>query len=170
MIDGERSVTMVNYWIFKVKDELGGLYGRRGWVIFDHRAKEGFWSIKERAEGKPEPNAALLQKGDKAIFYLISKGKDESKFIADCTLDSEFVQLDEAQTTALVHREFIDSDQGVFIKDVHKWNKPLPVGNLKGKDGFVHRTCSVGSHFQGSLKKIEKIDYEAIMHEHECVF
>jgi hypothetical protein len=161
---------MVNYWIFKVKDEMGGLYGRRGWAIFDHRSKEGFWSIKERSEGKPEPNTEQLQKGDKAIFYLIGKGKDESKFIADATIDSTFTQLDEAQTKQLVHPDFIDTDQGVFIKDVHKWGKSLPIGVLKGKDGLVHQTVNVGSHFQGRLKKIEKADYEAIMHEHECTF
>ncbi len=160
---------MINYWIFKVKDEVGGLYGRRGYNIFEHRTKEGFWAIKERSEnGKQEVNIPLLKQGDHVLFYLVHK--DGSRFLGSCIIDSAYTQLNETQTKMLVHHEFIDSDQGVFIKEVDKWSKPLPIECLKGKESLAHRGGKVGSHFQGSIKKIERVDYEAILHEHELVF
>jgi hypothetical protein len=157
-----------NFWIFKVKDEMGGLYGRRGYVIFEHRAKECFWAIKERSEnGKLEPNAALLKKGDRALFYLVGKGT--SRFLGSCVLDSGFTQLSSEQAKFIVHKEFIDHDQGVFIKDVDKWPKPLLVDLLR-KESLVQQGINIGAHFQGSIKKIDRKDYDAILHEHELVF
>jgi hypothetical protein len=160
---------LTNYWIFKVKDEVGGLYGRRGYVIFEHRAKEGFWAIKEQsARGKPEINIDLLEKGDHALFYLIGKGG--SRFLGTCVLDSSYTQLDEEQTKQFVHIEYIDSDKGVFIKNVDKWVKPVPIEALRGKDTLAHKGGTVGAHFQGAIKKIERKDYSVILHEHELIF
>lgn len=157
-----------NYWIFKVKDETGGLYGRRGNVIFEHRTEEGFWAIRERSEnGKQESNVALLQKGDYALFYLVRK--EGSIFVGTCVLVSGFTQLSEEQAKTLVHKEYIDWHQGVFIKDVDKWVKPLSIGYLRGKESLAQGGVNVGSHFQGSIKKISRNDYNAILHEHELV-
>jgi hypothetical protein len=157
---------LTNYWIFKVKDEMGGLYGRRGYVIFEHRTKEGFWAIRECSEkGKPEANIELLEKGDHAVFYLVGKGG--SRFLGTCILDSGYTRLNAEQTKRIVHNEYIDSDQGVFIKEVDKWAKPLPVECLRGKESVGN----FGAHFQGSIKKIKrKEDYDALLHEHELVF
>ena len=74
---------VINYWIFKVKDEIGGLFGRRGHIIFDHRTSEGFWAIRERAaNGKLEAKASQLKKGDYAVFYLVDK--DSNRFVGTC--------------------------------------------------------------------------------------
>jgi hypothetical protein len=160
---------VTNYWIFKVKDEVGGLYGRRGYAIFEHRTQEGFWAIKERSEnGKPEVNLPLLKQGDHALFYLVHK--DGGRFIGNCILDSAYTQLDETQKKLLIHRDFIDSDQGVFVTAVDKWSKPLPIECLKGKEAFAHRGGKVRSHFQGGIKKIDLMEYEAILHEHKLTF
>lgn len=161
---------MTNYWIFKVKDEAGGLYGRRGCDIFGHRTKEGFWAIRERSEdGKLEANVGFLEMGDYAVFYLVGKGG--SRFLGTCVLDSGYTRLDAEQAKNIVHREYIDSNQGVFIKNVDKWAKPLPVECLRGKESLAHGGGNFGAHFQGSIKKIKrKEDYDAILHEHELVF
>ena len=160
---------MTNYWIFKVKDEIGGLYGRRGYVIFEHRTKEGFWAIREQSERrKTEINLELLGKGDHAVFYLIGIGG--SRFLGTCILDSNYTRLDEEQAKKLVHDEYIDSPQGVFVKNVDKWAKPVPVERLRGKESLAHRGGNVGAHFQGSVKKIERKEYGVILHEHELVF
>ena len=160
---------VINYWIFKVKDEIGGLFGRRGHIIFDHRTSEGFWAIRERAvNGKLEAKASQLKKGDYAVFYLVDK--DSNRFVGTCILDSGFTQLSEEQAKNIVHREFIDWNQGVFIKDVHKWAKPLPIKYLKEKESLGQRGVKVGTHFQGSIKEIDNKEYVAILNEHELAF
>jgi hypothetical protein len=157
---------LTNYWIFKVKDEIGGLYGRRGYVIFEHRTNEGFWAIREKSDhGKLEANLTLLAKGDRVIFYSIGKGG--GCFLGTCILDSGYTQLNEDQTKKLVHSEFIDSDKGVFIKNVDKWHKPLPIECMRGKKSLSHKGINVGTHFQGSTKKIKSTEYDAILQEHE---
>jgi hypothetical protein len=157
---------VANYWIFKVKDEVGGLFGRRGYVIFNHRTNEGFWAIRERtANGKLEARAFQLRKGDYALFYLVDK--DSNRFVGTCILDSGFMELSEEQAKNLVHREFIDWNQGVFIKDVDTWAKSLPIKYLREKEASGQRAAKVGTHFQGSIKKINRQDYAAILHEHE---
>jgi hypothetical protein len=114
----------MNYWVFKVRDEVGGIYGRAGMDIFLHRTSEGFWVIRECSpEGKPERNLSDLAKGDLALFYLVAK--TGNRFIGACTVDSAYQKLDAERTKVLVHREFIDSPQGVFIKDVERWSKSL---------------------------------------------
>ncbi len=161
---------MVNYWIFKVKDETGGIYGRRGWAIFEHRLKEHFWGIPELTEkGKPEANLTELQPGDHALFYLISKERG-GRFLGSAVLDSEFVHLNEEQTQQLVHKEFIDHAQGVFLRDAKKWNKPIALDYLREKVSFISGGTKAGLFFQGSLKKIKNpSDYHDIMREHELI-
>jgi hypothetical protein len=158
---------LANYWIFKVKDEEGGLYGRKGTDIFLHRTKEGFWGIRELDEnGKREANVSKLKKGDQVIFYLV--GKNTTRFIGTCELDSDFVQLDAEQTKKLVHREFIDPAQGVFIKNVDRWAKTLPVEMLRDEASFINRSGKFGPFFQGSIKNIKHVgDYEAIIAAHK---
>jgi hypothetical protein len=160
---------VTNYWIFKVKDEAGGLFGRMGYVIFDHRTSEGFWAIRERTvNGKPEAKVTQLQKGDYALFYLVDK--EGGRFVGTCNLDSGFIQLSEEQAKKIVHREFIDWDKGVFIKDVEKWTKFLPIKVLREMESFGQRDAKVGTHFQGIIKKIDPKTYRAIIQEHELVF
>jgi hypothetical protein len=164
--DNEDSI-IVNYWIFKVKDEEGGLFGRKAMDIFLHRTKEGFWGIREVDEnGKRESNVSLLKKGDRAVFYLV--GKTSSSFIGTCTLDSEYVTLDTEQSNQLVHREFIDPNQGVFITDLNRWEKPLKIDLLRGETSFIKRSGKFGPFFQGSIKKIKHPDdYRAIIAAHK---
>jgi hypothetical protein len=160
---------LVNYWIFKVKDEVGGLYGRRGWIIFEHRVTERFWSFKEHNEkGKMEVNLNLISPGDCALFYSVSK-EGGNRFLGSCILESAYVQLDEEQERQLVHKEFIDYNQGVFLKEVDKWKHPLPLENLQGKVSFMRSERKAGLFFQGSIKQIENQDYRLIIREHKLI-
>jgi hypothetical protein len=158
-----------NYWVFKVKDEVGGIYGRRGFAIFDHRSSEGFWALKTQDEkGRLDPNVGLLKKGDSVIFYLVGQGG--SRFVGTCVLDSGFVKLDAEKAEQIVHREYLDWDEGVYIKEVKKWARPLPIESLRGKDSFVSVGGKFGAYFKGSIRKIKnKQEYETIIREHELM-
>jgi hypothetical protein len=153
---------LTNYWIFKAKDEAGGLYGRKGIEIFDHRIKEQFWGIREYTEkGKKETKLDALEKGDCVVFYLV--GKYGGSFIGSCVLDSGYETLDEEQAKKIVHREYIDYNKGVFIKEIHKWAKHLPVESLRTAESF-HNYGNLGAYFQGSIKKIKNSsDYKALI-------
>ncbi len=160
---------VINYWIFKVKDEVGGIFGRRGFAIFEHRTREGFWALKEYDEkGHLDPNVGLLKKGDHVVFYLVGQGG--SRFVGTCVLDSGFEKLDNEKAEQIVHRDYLDWDQGVFLKDVHKWVKPLPMECLRGKESFVPNGGKFGAYFQGSIKKIKtKQEFDTILREHELM-
>lgn len=156
-----------NYWIFKVKDEVGGLYGRRGFAIYEHRMRDGFWGIREQNEkGRLEANVSLLKKGDHAVFYLVGLGG--SRFLGTAVLDSGFETLDAEKAENIVHREYLDWDQGVFLKDINRWAKPLPMESLHGKESFV-KGGKFSPFFQGAIKKISIQEYKIILHEHELV-
>ncbi len=160
---------VAEYWIFKVKTEEGGLYRRTGQDIFNHRTKELFWGIREYDEkGRQEANAKDLKKGDRAVFYLVGKGG--STYLGTCVLDSGFEKLDAEKSKEIVHREFLDCETGVFLKEVDRWAKPLPMECLRGKDSFVAGGGKFGSYFQGSIKKIKrKEEYDTIIREHELM-
>jgi hypothetical protein len=163
----EENRLAVNYWIFKVKDEVGGLFGRRAFAIFDHRANERFWALRELNEkGKLEAHLKELKEGDKVIFFLVEKGK--SRFVGTCVLDSGFLTLDEEKEKEILHSDFIDWNQGVFLGKVDKWDKPLPAECLRDNPSFVHSGGNLGAFFQGSIKKIKRSeDFGAIIREHK---
>ena len=156
-----------SYWIFKVQDEVGGLFGRRAFAIFDHRAGERFWGIREyNQKGKLEAHVNELKEGDHVIFYLVEKGK--SRFVGTSVLASGYQMLDEEKEKELVHSDFIDHNQGVFLKDVEKWAKPLPADSIKDNPSFAHSGGNLGAFFQGSIKIIKRAeDYNAIIREHK---
>ena len=158
----------IDYWIFKVKDEVGGLYGRRGFAIYEHRMRDGFWALREQNEkGRLEANISLLKKGDCVVFYVVGLGG--SRFLGTAVLDSGFETLDVEQAKKIVHREYLDWDQGVFLKDINRWVKPLPMEALRGKESFVANGGKFSTFFQGSIKKISRKEYETIFSEHELV-
>jgi hypothetical protein len=163
----ERNDLVTNYWIFKVKTEEGGLYRRTGQDLFLHRTREGFWGIMEYNEkGRLEPNVENLKKDDCVLFYLV--GVNGSSFLGSCVLASGFERLDPEKAKQIVHPEYLDVDQGVFLKEVDKWAKPLPIECLRGKDSFVGGGGKFGSYFQGCIKKIKhKEEYDTIISEHE---
>ena len=151
-----------------MKDEVGGIFGRRGFSIYEHRMCDGFWAIRERNEkGKAEANVSLLKKGDIAVFYLVGTGG--SRFLGTAVLGSGFEQLDEKKTKEIVHRDFLDWDQGVFLKDINQWIKPLPIENFHGKESFVANGGKISPFFQGNIKRISRKTYETIFREHELV-
>ena len=157
-----------DYWIYKVKDEIGGLYGRRGFAIYEHRMHDGFWAIRERNEkGRVEANVSLLKKGDCAVFYLVGLGG--SRFLGTAILDSGFETLDDEKAKEIVHREYLDWDQGVFLKEINRWAKPLPIESLHGKESFVANGGKINPFFQGSIKKMGRQEYEIIIREHELL-
>ncbi|NLE06534.1 MAG: EVE domain-containing protein [Crenarchaeota archaeon] len=158
---------MTNYWIFKVEDEEGGLFAKKALEIFMHRTNEGFWGIKEIGEnGKRESNVDSLKKGDFALFFLI--GKNINRFIGTCELDSDYIQLDEEQTKKIVHKEYIDNNQGVFIKNVDRWSNKLSVDSLRTEKPLKYRNINIGTFFKGNIKKIRQAnDYTAIIKFHK---
>ena len=151
-----------------MKDEVGGLYGRRGFAIYDHRMQDGFWAIKEQNEkGRLETNLGLLKKDDQVLFYLVGLGG--SRFQGTAVLDSGFVTLNSEEAKKIVHREYLDWDQGVFLKEIKKWVKPLPMEALRGKESFVADGGTITPFFQGAIKKISSKEYGIIFREHELV-
>lgn len=156
---------MVNYWIFKVKDEAGGLYGRNGIEIFNHRINEKFWGIREFNEkGKRDNKVDSLEEGDYAIFYLI--GKNANSFIGNCILDSGYQTLDAGLSKNLVHKEYIDYNKGVFLKEAYKWVKHLPIDSLRSLESF--NISGLGAYFQGNIKKLKNCyEYQAIINLHK---
>lgn len=159
----------VNYWVFKVQTEEGGLWRRSGAELFGHRTREGFWGIREFDEkGRSTAKLAELQKGDLVVFYLVAQGG--GRFVGTCVLDSGFERLDAESAERIVHREYLDSETGVFVTNVERWAKPLPIESLRGKDSFVAGGGKFGSHFQGSIKRIRhKQEYDTILREHELM-
>ena len=157
-----------NYWIFKVQTEEGGLYRRRGFDLFVHRVKEGFWGLRKYNEkGHLEANIENLKKSDCVVFYLVGAGG--GRFIGNCVLDSDFERLDPERAKLIVHSDYLDCETGVFLKDVERWAKPLPLENLRGKNSFVAGGGKFGSHFQGSIKKIKRKEFDTIIREHELM-
>jgi predicted RNA-binding protein with PUA-like domain len=160
---------VLNYWIFKVKEEEGGLWRRNGFEIFEHRTRECFWGIREYNEkGRLEARVGELQKGDYVVFYLV--GKNGSRFLGTCVLDSGFERLNPDRAKKIIHREYLDLEEGVSLKEVDKWAKPLSIECLRGKDSFVAKGGKFGSYFQGSIKRIRtKEEYDTIIREHELM-
>jgi hypothetical protein len=110
----------------------------------------------------------LLKKDDYAVFYLVGKGG--SRFVGTCRLDSGYEQLNDEQKKGIVHAEYLDYEKGVFLRDVNKWGKPLPVESLRGKESFVTAGGKLGAYFQGSFKKLKSGEgYHIIVREHDLV-
>ncbi|MCW4005566.1 MAG: EVE domain-containing protein [Candidatus Bathyarchaeota archaeon] len=161
---------MSNYWIFKVTSETGGLFGRTAQELFDHRTKEEFWPIRELSEdGKRENKIDLLRKGDKAVFYAV--GKNSGRFVGTCVLASDYTRLTEEQAAQVVHKEYIDSEQGVFIEKVDRWAKPLPADYLRRKEILAQKGTAISVRFRGYIKKLKRPEeYYALLQEHELYF
>ena len=73
------------------------------------------------------------------------------------------------ETKEIVHRDFLDWNQGVFLKNIRKWAKPLPMENLHGKESFVPDGERIVPFFQGNIKRISRKTYETIFREHELI-
>ncbi len=129
--------------------------------------QDGFWGIKSRSEnGRSEAYVEELKKDDAVLFYLV--GAKGSSFLGTCVLDSEFTKLDTQASETLMHRDFLDWHEGVFLREISKWGKPLSIESLRGKDSFVPVGKKIGAFFQGYIKKIKrKEDFEIILREHE---
>jgi hypothetical protein len=156
----------INYWIFNVKKDENRKYSRKGIEIYNHRmCKDHFWGIKEFTKsGRRTPNVTYLKREDNVLFYLV--GEEGHCFLGTCVLDSSFRQLTNEEVKQLTHEEFLDWNQGVFLKDIEKWQKPLPIESLRGKVSFVPISQHYGSYLQGSIKKISEFNYNTIIHEH----
>jgi hypothetical protein len=157
-----------NYWVFKVKEEAGGLYRRAGAELYGHRMQDCFWSFKEDPEtGKLALDVEQLEKGDRVIFYFVEPNR-ESRFLGTAVLDSAFEKLEPQKAKRVVHKEFLDGDQGVFLTEINKWIKPLPVELLKGKGAFGDGRPKFGQFFKGNIKKLNGLEeYETILHEYQ---
>lgn len=157
-----------NYWIFNVKDAKNDKYTKTGLQIYDHRMPENFWGIREcTADGKITGNITYLKEGDIVVFYLV--GMNGHCFLGTCVLASGFRRLGREEAKKIIHEEYLDWEQGVSLKRVDKWDKPLPIKCLRGKVSFVPIDGKYGLYLQGSVKKISKPDYDTIVREHELI-
>ena len=156
------------YWVFKVKEEVGGLYRRSGFEVYSHRMNDRFWGIREDSEkSKGAADLSQLEKGDFALFYLVEPGR-ESHFLGTASLDSGFEKLDTDKAKILIHKEFLDTDQGVFLTAIDKWEKHLSVECLRGKGPFGDGRVKFSPFFKGNVKKLgSREDYEIIISEHK---
>jgi hypothetical protein len=166
IVSGRKLAT--KYWVFKVKEEAGGLYRRSGIEIYGHRMSDGFWSIREDSEKtKSAADLSQLEKGDHAVFYLVEPGR-ESRFLGTAILDSALEKLDAEKAKAIIHKDFLDTDQGVFLTGIDKWAKHLSVECLRGKGPFGDGRVKFSPFFKGNLKQLEsREDYEIIIQEHK---
>jgi hypothetical protein len=157
-----------NYWVFKVKEEVGGIYRRTGTELYEHRMSDGFWAIREdSANEKMAAVLGQLQKDDYVVFYLVEPTR-EGHFLGTAILASTFEKLDAQQAKRIMHREFLDGDQGVFLKSIEKWVKPLSVESLLGKGAFGDGRAKFGQFFQGSIKKLNsKEEFTTVLHEYK---
>lgn len=159
---------MSNYWIFNVKDDQNEKYQKKGIAIYNHRMHENFWGLREYiSNGRKAANIDSLKDGDNVVFYLI--GNEGHRFLGTCILASSFKNLTKEEIAKLTHEEYLDWNQGVFLRDVDQWNKTLPIERLRGKVPFVPVDQNYGSYFQGSVKRISKLDYDTIVQEHEIM-
>jgi len=158
----------MKYWVFKVKQEVGGLYCRSGTEIYEHRMTDGFWGIKEDpAKSKSVDSLESLEKGDHVIFYLVEPGQ-ESRFLGTATIDSNYHKIDSEKEAKIIHKAYLDCDQGVFLKEIDRWSSSLSVENLRGKGPFGDGRARFGPFFQGSVKLLESAEaFETIINEHK---
>jgi hypothetical protein len=154
--------------VFKVKEEAGGLYRRSGIELYNHRMNDGFWGIREDSEkSKSAADLSQLEKGDCAVFYLVEPGR-ESRFLGTASLGSAFERLDAEKAKVLVHKDFLDTDQGVFLTAIDKWAKHLSVECLRGKGPFGNGRVKFSPFFKGSVKQLGgREEYEIIIQEHK---
>ena len=84
------------------------------------------------------------------------------------TLESALEKLDAEKAKAIIHQDFLDTDQGVFLTGIDKWAKHLSVECLRGKGPFGDGRVKFSPFFKGSLKQLEsREDYEIIIQEHK---
>jgi len=158
------------YWVFKVKEETGGLYRRSGIEIYNHRMADGFWGLKEDSD-KIKESAIFdqLEKGDRIVFYLVEAGR-ESRFLGTATLSSGIEKLDEEKAKTIVHKDYLDSDRGVFINAIDKWKNYLSVECLRGKGPFGDGRVKFSPFFKGNVKQLgSRSEFEIIFQEHMIV-
>jgi hypothetical protein len=160
---------LANYWIFKVKEETGGIYRIPGIDLYRHRMQDGFWGIREHTpDGRQEAHLEELKKDDCVLFYLV--GAKGNSFLGTATLDSDYTKLDDEAAKEIFHSDFLDNYQGVFLRDIDKWGKPLPMEAFRGKDSFVPGGGKVGAFFKGYIKKIKhKEEFDMVIREHELL-
>jgi hypothetical protein len=155
---------MVNYWIFKVRDDSNGNETLTGVKIFNHRMLDKAWGIKEFTEkGRKTPNSGKLEKNDKVLFYLC--GKEGYCILGNAVLDTGFGE----SLKSVFHSEYNDWVKGVRLSIVDPWTAYLPVENLRGKVHFVPEGENFGSYIQGSITKISKEDYETVIQENKKI-
>jgi len=119
------------------------------------------WGLKERTEtGKRTANVSSLQEGDKVLFYYA--GKDGHCILGTCVLASGFTEA------KIIHEEYSDWEKGVRLKkeSIEKWRTPLSIERLRGKVSFVPIGKNYGSYLQGSVKKVDRNEYDIVIREH----
>ena len=157
-----------NYWIFKVKNDSNEEYARTGLEIFQHRMPENFWGLREHNDaGRKTPNVAHLKNGDCILFYLVGK----YCFLGTRVLKSTFrSNLTPEELKPITHPQYLDWKTGVFLEELTSdddWSKkPLSIERVRGKVDFVPCDNNWGQHLRGSITKISREDFEAVIREH----
>jgi hypothetical protein len=154
----------MDYWIFNVRNNKTSRTMNKGIEIYHFGMEKSFWKIKNYvSDGKRTPNVSFLKNDDRVIFYLA--GKEGRCFLGTCLLDSSFKTLSLDEFKRVINDENSDWCNGVFLKNIVQWDKPIPVRILLGKVSFINEIKNYGSFIQGSIRKISKKDFEAIVRE-----
>lgn len=149
--------SMLNYWIFTVRDDE---YGTRGIEIYKQRMSDAFWGL-----GKNVSNRAQIRDGDNVVFYLAGKGGQ--RFLGTCILASSYYKLSRQEKEKLDHGPSFRPNYGVRLKEVHVWDLPESIYPLIKKLEFIEDPSKWGSYLQGSISRIPEVDYSTILFAHE---
>ncbi len=140
---------LVDFLIFNVKDDQNKKYHRKGIEIYNHRILEGFWGLREyTSDGRKVANISSLKENDGIVFYLI--GEFGKRFLGTAALASVFVTLCKDEIDRLSHEQYIDLNHGVYLKNITRMNKTLPIERLRGKVSFVPVDENYGHYFKGA--------------------
>ena len=155
---------MTNYWVFKVTEEVGGLFLRSGIEIYNHRMQDAFWGINLNQE-KTKTKAQQLEEGDHVVFYLVAKGH-LNRFLGTAVLNSKLKNLDPDEAKNVVHKEFLDYESGVLLKSIDKWVNFVSVEDIRGK-GIFASGKAFSQFFEGSIKKLKnQEEFNTIIQEY----
>ncbi len=150
----------MNYWIFIVtqrKDSSGKLWSGR--EILDTRLKDQFWGLGERT-----PNRKKLQPGDRIIFY---EGNPTKAFVAEATLETGSFELTSAQKKQYDHGSSVFlTDYGVTLKNCRGFATAILAEKLLDTLTFIENKEYWYSYFQGGIRGISEVDYQAITGSH----
>lgn len=125
----------------------------KGLDIYLQRMKDGFWGLNPKAA-----NITHLAPNDIVVFYLVG----EYNFLGTAVLDSENYKLSQMERQDLWHNKFFTAKNGVRLRDVIVWSKPISIRPIITSLKFIVNPNIWGAYLQGSIRKISLEDFKTI--------